>query len=60
MVESKVIKEKLVEFIDEKVKLINDSQRLNFIRWDILKLKRSKQPPKCTYKREVEYLRDYI
>ncbi len=36
MVESKVIKEKLVEFIDEKVKLINDSQRLNFIRWDIL------------------------
>ena len=31
MTESKVTKEKLVEFIDEKVKLINDSQRLNFI-----------------------------
>ena len=53
MTESKVTKEKLVEFIDEKVKLINDSQRLNFIRWDILKLKRSKQPAKCTYKKEV-------
>ena len=46
MAESKVTKEKLVEFIDEKVKLINDSQRWNFIRWDILKLKRSKQPAK--------------
>ena len=60
MTKSKVTKEKLVDFIDEQVRLINDSQKLNFMRWDILKLKRSKQPAKCTYKREVEYLRDYI
>ncbi len=58
MAGSKVTKEKLVKFIDEKVKLINDSQRWNFIRWDILKLKRSKQPAKWTYKKEFEYLRD--
>ena len=60
MTKSKVTKEKVVDFIDEQVRLINDSQKLNFMRWDILKLKRSKQPAKCTYKREVEYLRDYI
>ena len=57
---SNVTKEKIVKFIDEQAELINDSQKLNFMRWDILKLKRSKFNAKCTFEKEVEYLRDYI
>ena len=61
MTEKKVTKEIIVNFIDEQVKKINDSQKLNFKRWKVLDRRILASPTaRCTYKREVEYLKDYI
>ena len=46
---SNITKEKIVKFIDEQAELINDSQKLNFMRWDILKLKRREKIKRKRY-----------
>ena len=57
----KVTKEKILSFLDEQIELINESQKLNFKRWDILNKKVIASPTaRCSYKREIEYLKDYI
>ena len=57
----KVTKEKILAFLDEQIEIINESQKLNFKRWDVLKKKVIASPtPRCSYKREIEYLKDYI
>ena len=61
MTKEKVTKEKILKFIDEEVEIINESQKLNFKRWDVLNKKINASPTaRCTYKREVAFLKDYI
>ena len=61
MTQEKVTKEKILNYVDEQVKIINDSQKLNFKRWDVLNKKINASPTaRCSYKREVAFLKDYI
>ena len=57
MTQEKVTKEKILNYVDEQVEIINDSQKLNFKRWDVLNKKIN---ARCSYKREVAFLKDYI
>ena len=54
-------KEKVIGFLDEQIKYINESQRLNFIKWDVLK-KRLFFEAKCrgSFEKEVDYLKKFI
>ena len=57
----KVTKEILLKFIDEKVEEINESQKLNFIRWDIFNTQVLLNPVlRKSFEEEVEYLKFYI
>ena len=61
MTSSKFTKEAILSFIDEKVELINESQKLNFIRWDILNEKQFLQPTaRGSYEAEIKYLKEFI
>ena len=61
MTQEKVTKEKILNYVDEQVEIINDSQKLNFKRWDVLNKKINASPTaRCSYKREVAFLKDYI
>ena len=54
-------KETMIGFINEQVELINESQKLNFIRWDVLKEKQFLQPTaRGSYEAEIEYLKEFI
>jgi hypothetical protein len=51
----------LVNFIDEKVKLMNESIDLNFKRWDILHKKVSFNPKIYnSYEEEISYVKDFV
>lgn len=55
------IRDTLFDFIDEQYELIEESSKLNYIRWDVLKRKRvGGVPSKCTYKGEIQYVKDFI
>ena len=61
MTAEKVTKEKILKYVDEQVELINESQKLNFKRYKVLDKKVIASPTaRCTYKREVAYLKEYI
>ena len=61
MTQEKVTKEKILEFIEEEAEKIHESQKLNFKRWDILNKRINASPTaRCSYKRELAYLKDYI
>lgn len=56
-----VTKENLIKFINEKITQINESQRLNFIRWDILNTKVLLNPVlRGSFEAEVDYLKEFI
>jgi len=51
----------LINFIDEKVKLMNESIDLNFMRWDILDKKVSFNPKIYnSYEEEINYVKDFV
>ena len=57
----KITKTLLVDFIREKIDYINDSQKLNFMRWDILNIRVLVNPVvRGSYKAETDYLIYYI
>ena len=59
--ENKVTKENLVNYVNEEVKIIDESQKLNFIRWDILnKLVLVNPVARGSFEAEVDYLKEYI
>ena len=54
-------KETIINFINEQVEYINESQKLNFIRWDILNEKQFLQPTaRGSYEAEIQYLKEFI
>ena len=61
MTEEKVTKSKLLAYVDEQVEIINESQKLNFKRWDILNKNINASPTaRCSFKKEIAFLKDYI
>ena len=59
--ESTVTKENLLKFINDKVEEMDQSQKLNFIRWDILNIKVLVSPvARGSFEAEVDYLKEYI
>ena len=59
--ETKLNMNYLVNFIDEKVKLMNESIDLNFMRWDILDKKVSFNPKIYnSYEEEISYVKDFV
>ena len=54
-------KEAVLGFLDEQIKNINESQRLNFIKWDVLK-KRLFMEARCrgSFQKEADYLKKFI
>jgi len=51
----------ITKFIDQQVQLIYQSQKLNFMRWDILKEKQFLQPmARGSYEAEIGYLIEFI
>ena len=61
MTNGKFTKETILKFVDEQVDLLNESQKLNFIRWDILNQKQFLQPAaRGSYEAEINYLKEFI
>ena len=61
MTQEKVTIKKMLAFIDEQVEIINESQKLNFKRYDILNKRVMASPTaRCSFKREVAFLKEYI
>lgn len=57
----KVTKSVLIDFVDETINKINESQKLNFIRWDILNTRVLLNPVvRGSFEAEVEYLKYFI
>ena len=57
----KITKDKLFKMIDDKIIQINESQRLNFIRWDILNKKVAYNPVAMgSYENEIKYMKNYL
>ena len=51
----------MTKFIDQQVQLIYQSQKLNFMRWDVLKEKQFLQPmARGSYEAEIGYLTEFI
>ena len=60
-IKEKVTKDILLKFINDKVEEINESQKLNFIRWDIFNTKVLLNPVlRESFEEEVDYLKYYI
>ena len=56
-----ITEESLIAYIDSTARELDESQRLNFIRWPILDTPKHLNPRVAgTYAGEVEYLREYI
>ena len=61
MTQEKVTLEKILAYVEEQIEVINDSQKLNFKRWDVLDKKVNVSPTaRCSFKREVAFLKEYI
>ena len=61
MTNSVFTKEVIINFINEKINFIYESQRLNFMKWDILKGMVFMEPQILeTYDNEVEYLKQFV
>ena len=61
MTEKKLTSDYIEQFIDNQVKLINESKDLNFIRWDILNKKVSFNPKIYgSYEEEINYLKKFV
>ena len=59
--EKTVKKEEIMTFVNEKIKEIEQSQKLNFMRWDILNTKIIVTPAaRGSYEAEAEYLKEFI
>jgi flagellar biosynthesis/type III secretory pathway chaperone len=53
--------EALLEYIDQTAQLLNESQKLNFKRWDILNQRVHENPQAAgSYEGEVAILKNYI
>ena len=54
-------KKVILDFIDETSKYINESQRLNFIKWDVLKTRQFMEA-RCrgSFQAEVDYLKEFV
>jgi hypothetical protein len=60
-IESKITKNKLLNYISEIINKINESQKLNFIRWDILNTKILLNPvARGSFEAETDYLKFFI
>lgn len=56
-----ITEESLIAYIDSTAQVLQESQRLNFLRWPILGTVQHLNPRVAgTYEGEVEYLREYI
>ena len=54
-------KEIIREFIDEQVEYINESQKLNFMKWDVLSSRQFMEAVcRGTFEAEVDYLKEYV
>ena len=61
MTEKKLTSDYIEQFIDDQVKLINESKDLNFIRWDILNEKVIFNPKIYgSYEEEINYLKKFV
>ena len=61
MTNSGFTKEAMISFINEQVELINESQKLNFIRWDVLNEKQFLQPAaRGSYEAEIKFIQEFI
>ena len=59
--EKKITKDILVKFIDDESKNIYESQKLNFMRWDVLNITVMLNPVvRGSFEAEVDYLREFI
>ena len=59
--ESDFTKENVLNFIEEQVTYINESVKLNFIRWDILnKILKYEAVARGSYEEEMKYLKEFI
>ena len=54
-------KENVFDFIEEQIKYIDESQKLNFKRWDVLnKILQYEAVARGSYEEEVKHLKEYI
>ena len=54
-------KEVMRNYINEQIKNINESQRLNFIRWDVLNTRQFLEAViRGSFEAEVDYLKEYV
>ena len=54
-------KEKVLDFIEEKITYLNESIKLNFKRWDVLNKKVMNEPvTRGSYEEEIKYLKQFI
>ena len=54
-------KEVIRDFIDEKVEEINESQKLNYMRWDVLSKKQFMEAVlRGSFEAEVDYLKEFV
>ena len=54
-------KENVFNFIDEQIKYIDESQKLNFKRWDVLnKILQYEAVARGSYEEEIKHLKEYI
>ena len=61
MTETVFTKEIMLDFLDEQIKYINESQRLNYIKWDVLKTRQFLEA-RCrgSFQAEADYLKEYV
>ena len=54
-------KEKILDFIEEKISYLNESIKLNFKRWDVLNKNVMNEPvTRGSYEEEIKYLKEFI
>ena len=54
-------KENVFDFIEEQIKYIDESQKLNFKRWDVLnKILKYEAVARGSYEEEIKHLKEYI
>ena len=61
LTEDLITKENIINIIDEKAKIVNKSQKFNFMRWNIMnELVYNNAFTKGSFEKEVDYLKEYI
>jgi hypothetical protein len=54
-------KEIILNFINEQIEYINESQKLNFIKWDVLNSRQFMEAvTRGSFEAEVDYLKEYV